>query len=130
MDSASLAEYGLEEMDSYNSSDHSPRVLDIKIANVVGIGESIVPTTINISAPYPNPFNSQTVIQIHLDKNTHLQVDVYDVNGRFIRQLANENFQSGIHEIAFINDGLSSGLYFIKIHNGAFHRTFKVLLLK
>jgi endonuclease/exonuclease/phosphatase family metal-dependent hydrolase len=130
MDSASLAEYGLEEMDSYNSSDHSPRVLDIKIANVVGIGESIVPTTINISAPYPNPFNPQTVIQIHLDKNTHLQVDVYDVNGRFIRQLANENFQSGIHEIAFINDGLSSGLYFIKIHNGAFHRTFKVLLLK
>ncbi len=130
MDSASLAEYGLEEMDSYNSSDHSPRVLDIKIANVVGIGESIVPTTINVSAPYPNPFNPQTVIQIHLDKNTHLQVDVYDVNGRFIRQLANENFQSGIHEIAFINDGLSSGLYFIKIHNGAFHRTFKVLLLK
>ena len=130
MDSASLAEYGLEEMDSYNSSDHSPRVLDIKIANVVGIGESIVPTIINVSAPYPNPFNPQTVIQIHLDKNTHLQVDVYDVNGRFIRQLANENFQSGIHEIAFINDGLSSGLYFIKIHNGAFHRTFKVLLLK
>ena len=130
MDAASLADYGLEEMDSYNSSDHSPRVLDIKIANVVGIGESIVPTIINVSAPYPNPFNPQTVIQIHLDKNTHLQVDVYDVNGRFIRQLANENFQSGIHEIAFINDGLSSGLYFIKIHNGAFHRTFKVLLLK
>jgi endonuclease/exonuclease/phosphatase family metal-dependent hydrolase len=130
MDSASLVDYGLEEIDSYNSSDHSPRVLDIKIANVVGIGESIVPTIINVSAPYPNPFNPQTVIQIHLDKNTHLQVDVYDVNGRFIRQLANENFQSGIHEIAFINDGLSSGLYFIKIHNGAFHRTFKVLLLK
>ena len=43
MDSASLAEYGLEEMDSYNSSDHSPRVLDIKIPADVEIGEAVLP---------------------------------------------------------------------------------------
>ncbi len=130
MDSVSLANYGLDEMDSYNSSDHSPRVLDIKIPDDVGIGSSIIPTTIKISAPYPNPFNPQTGIQIELDKSIHLQADVYDVNGRFVKQIADRDFQSGIHEIKFINDGLASGIYFIKIQNIEIQRTFKVVLLK
>lgn len=130
MDSASLANYGLEEMDSYNSSDHSPRVLDIKIPDDVGIGLSMIPTTIKISAPYPNPFNPQTAIHIELDNSTHLQADIYDVNGRFVKQLANRDFQSGKHEIKFINDGLASGIYFIKIQNVQLQQTFKVVLLK
>jgi hypothetical protein len=130
MDSASLAEYGLEEMDSYNSSDHSPRVLDIKISSEVEIGEAVFPKNIKISAPYPNPFNPQTVIQIELGQNTHLFAEVIDVSGRFVMQLANEYFQSGTHEINFNKDGLASGIYFIKIHNNEFQRTFKVVLLK
>ncbi len=130
MDSASLAEYGLEEMDSYNSSDHSPRVLDIKISSEVEIGEAVFPKNIKISAPYPNPFNPQTVIQIELGQNTHLFAEVIDVSGRFVMQLANEYFQSGTHEINFNKDGLASGIYFIKIQNNEFQRTFKVVLLK
>ena len=130
MDSASLAEYGLEEMDSYNSSDHSPRVLDIKISSEVEIGEAVFPKNIKISAPYPNPFNPQTVIQIELGQNTHLFAEVIDVSGRFVMQLANEYFQSGTHEINFNKNGLASGIYFIKIQNNEFQRTFKVVLLK
>lgn len=130
MDSAALAEYGLDEMDSYHSSDHSPRILDIKSQLDIGIGESIIPTAIKISAPYPNPFNPQTSIQILLEQNTSLLVEVYDVKGSFVAQLANTYFQSGTHEIKFSKDGLASGIYFIKIQNNEFHRTFKVVLLK
>ncbi len=130
MDSASLANYGLDEMDSYISSDHSPRVLDIKIPDNVGIGSSIIPKSIKISAPYPNPFNPQTMIQIELDQRTYLQVNVYDINGRFVKKLIEKDLQSGRHEIKFKNDGLTSGIYFIKIHNVEIQRTFKVVLLK
>ena len=130
MDSASLAEYGLEEMDSYNSSDHSPRVLDIKIPADVEIGEAVVPKNIKISAPYPNPFNPQTAIQIELNENMHLYAAVFDINGRVVKQLINGYLQKGNHEITFNNKGLTSGIYFIRIEGEGIQHTSKVVLLK
>ena len=130
MDSASLAEYGLEAMDSYNSSDHSPRVLDIKIPADVEIGEAVIPKNIKISAPYPNPFNPQTAIQIELNENMHLYVAVFDINGRVVKQLINGYLQKGNHEITFNNKGLTSGIYFIRIEGEGIQHTSKVVLLK
>ena len=130
MDSASLAEYGLEAMDSYNSSDHSPRVLDIKIPADVEIGEAVVPKNIKISAPYPNPFNPQTAIQIELNENMHLYVAVFDINGRVVKQLINGYLQKGNHEVTFNNKGLTSGIYFIRIEGEGIQHTSKVVLLK
>ena len=130
MDSASLAEYGLEAMDSYNSSDHSPRVLDIKIPADVEIGEAVVPKNIKISAPYPNPFNPQTAIQIELNENMHLYAAVFDINGRVVKQLINGYLQKGNHEITFNNKGLTSGIYFIRIVGEGIQHTSKVVMLK
>jgi len=130
MDSASLAEYGLEAMDSYNSSDHSPRVLDIKIPADVEIGEAVIPKNIKISAPYPNPFNPQTAIQIELNENMHLYAAVFDINGRVVKQLINGYLQKGNHEITFNNKGLTSGIYFIRIEGEGIQHTSKVVLLK
>ena len=130
MDSASLAEYGLEAMDSYNSSDHSPRVLDIKIPADVEIGGAVVPKNIKISAPYPNPFNPQTAIQIELNENMHLYAAVFDINGRVVKQLINGYLQKGNHEITFNNKGLTSGIYFIRIEGEGIQHTSKVVLLK
>jgi len=130
MDSASLAEYGLEAMDSYNSSDHSPRVLDIKIPADVEIGEAVIPKNIKISAPYPNPFNPQTAIQIELNENMHLYAAVFDINGRVVKQLINGYLQKGNHEVTFNNKGLTSGIYFIRIEGEGIQHTSKVVLLK
>lgn len=130
MDSASLAEYGLEAMDSYNSSDHSPRVLDIKIPADVEIGEAVIPKNIKISAPYPNPFNPQTAIQIELNENMHLYAAVFDINGRVVKQLINGYLQKGDLEITFNNKGLTSGIYFIRIVGEGIQHTSKVVLLK
>ena len=130
MDSASLAEYGLEEMDSYNSSDHSPRVLDIKISSDVEIGEAVVPKNIKISAPYPNPFNPQTAIQIELNENMHLYAAVFDINGRFVKQVVNDHFQSGTHEITINNKDLASGIYFIRLFSDGKNHTRKLVFLK
>ena len=130
MDSASLAEYGLEAMDSYNSSDHSPRVLDIKIPADVEIGEAVIPKNIKISVPYPNPFNPQTAIQIELNENMHLYAAVFDINGRVVKQLINGYLQKGNLEITFNNKGLTSGIYFIRIVGEGIQHTSKVVLLK
>ena len=130
MDSASLAEYGLEAMDSYNSSDHSPRVLDIKIPADVEIGGAVVPKNIKISAPYPNPFNPQTAIQIELNENMHLYAAVFDINGRFVKQVANDHFQSGTHEITINNKDLASGIYFIRLFSDGKNHTRKLVFLK
>jgi hypothetical protein len=130
MDSAALAAYGLEAMDSYNSSDHSPRVLDIKISGDVGIGASSIPTTIKVSAPYPNPFNPQTVIKIELQEYTFLNAAVFDINGRIVKNIFSGYKFAGDHEIVLQNGGLSSGIYFIKVWGQDFSKTAKVVLLK
>jgi endonuclease/exonuclease/phosphatase family metal-dependent hydrolase len=130
MDSASLAEYGLEAMDSYNSSDHFPRVLDIKISGDVGIGASSIPTTIKVSAPYPNPFNPQTVIKIELQEYTFLSAAVFDINGRMVKNIFSGYKFAGDHEIVLQNSGLSSGIYFIKVWGQDFSKTAKVVLIK
>jgi len=111
MDSASLANYGLDEMDSYNSSDHSPRVMDIKIPDNVGIGSSIIPTTIKISAPYPNPFNPTTKIEYYIPSSGVVKLVVYNIKGQLVETIVNENQIQGTYTAMFNGVGLSSGIY-------------------
>lgn len=69
---------------------------------------------------YPNPFNPSTVIKFSVPANSFVSLKVYDVLGKEISTLVNENLQTGTYEIPFSalisnNKKISSGLYFYKI---------------
>ncbi len=79
---------------------------------------------------YPNPFNPSTKIQFTLTKAGVVTLDVYDVNGQFVKSLINGYLNAGDRELTFDASGLSSGTYFYKISANGYTETKKMLLVK
>jgi len=79
---------------------------------------------------YPNPFNARTVVNYVLHKTERVRIDVYDLLGRKIETLVNEEKQAGQHQAVWDASGYSSGMYFYRINAGDFTETKKMLLLK
>ena len=79
---------------------------------------------------YPNPFNSSTNIQYFIPKYGHLQIDIYNSLGEILFNLENSNKNSGIYQIHFNANSLSSGIYFCKIQFEKSQKIHKILLLK
>ncbi|MBE2219343.1 MAG: T9SS type A sorting domain-containing protein, partial [Ignavibacteria bacterium] len=81
---------------------------------------------------YPNPFNPVTKIKFDVSGISVAQtfLSVYDINGKEISLLVNEELKPGSYEISFNASGLSSGVYFCKISAGNFTDVKKMVLLK
>ena len=130
MDSASLAFYGLEEMDSYNSSDHSPRVLDLRQLYINEVNDENLPLHIQIGHPYPNPFNPNTEVKIELTSPSVVTIELMDIQGRYVRTVLNEPLSSGDHRVIVQGDGLANGIYILVVRSEHIQRSFKVALIK
>ncbi|MCU0373615.1 MAG: DUF362 domain-containing protein, partial [Ignavibacteria bacterium] len=79
---------------------------------------------------YPNPFNPKTIINYQLPVNNYVTMKVFDVSGREVAVLVNEQLQPGKYEVIFDGTNLPSGVYFYKLTAGDFTETKKFLLLK
>ncbi|MBK7500048.1 MAG: T9SS type A sorting domain-containing protein [Ignavibacteriales bacterium] len=81
---------------------------------------------------YPNPFNPSTSIQYAISSTQFVTLKVYDLLGREVATLVNEEKPSGTYNAQFtINDvQLSSGIYFYKLQAGDFVESKKMILLK
>ena len=98
-------------------------------------GGEILPMSIMLYHNYPNPFNPQTNIKFELNKLEEVSIKVYNVLGKEIKQLLQENLPSGEHNIQWDgkdNEGstLPSGIYFIQMIAGSYQKTIKTILLK
>jgi hypothetical protein len=81
---------------------------------------------------YPNPFNSSTNIKYIISKNSFVTITLYDIMGREITTLVNEEKEKGVHEIKFDGGklGLSSGIYFYQMKAGDYTSIKKMVYLK
>lgn len=79
---------------------------------------------------YPNPFNPNTVIGYELPVKVHVSLSVFDILGREVAALVNEEQQPGIYSANFNASSLTSGVYFYKLKAGGFSASGKMLLLK
>jgi len=79
---------------------------------------------------YPNPFNPSTTISYQLPKAAYVTLKVYDVLGKEVEELVNENKSAGIYNVTFNADDLPSGLYFYKIEAGKYSAVRKMMLMK
>jgi hypothetical protein len=89
-----------------------------------------VPDHFFLSNNYPNPFNPTTTIQYGLPEMSHVSVEIYDILGRKVTSLVNEEQPAGYYKINWTGDGKSTGMYFYRIHAGTFTETKKMLMLK
>ena len=84
----------------------------------------------NLFQNYPDPFNPTTVISYQLPANTLVTLKVYDVLGRLVKTLANENQNAGTHSVTFNASSLSSGVYFYRLNAGNYVNTKNLMLIK
>jgi spore coat protein CotH len=79
---------------------------------------------------YPNPFNPTTVINYYLPVAGHVVVKVYDMLGREVATLVNEQKPAGSYHVAFDARLLSSGVYFYSLQSKSFKDTKEMVLIK
>ncbi|MBI3004883.1 MAG: T9SS type A sorting domain-containing protein [Ignavibacteriales bacterium] len=79
---------------------------------------------------FPNPFNPSTTIQYDLPSKAHVRLRVFDVLGREVATLVNEERAAGNHRVSWNAAKFSSGVYFYRIEAGSFVAVRKLLLLK
>ncbi|MBI5470737.1 MAG: T9SS type A sorting domain-containing protein [Ignavibacteriae bacterium] len=103
---------------------------------VLEIG-SVVPGDFSLEQNYPNPFNPSTTIRFQIPDVRSQKSDVsrvtlkaYDVLGREVATLVNENLSAGKYEATFDAKGFASGVYFYRLTSGGQSLTQKLLLTK
>lgn len=79
---------------------------------------------------YPNPFNSITSVKWQMSNAGKAVIKVYDISGREMKTLINDELQPGIHEYKFDASELPSGVYFYRLNAGVFSETRSMILLK
>ena len=89
----------------------------------------------NLKQNYPNPFNPGTVISYQVPFLSYVTIKIYDILGREIATLVNEEKNAGSYKVEFDSrscggSNLTSGIYFYKMNAGNFSETKKMLLLK
>ena len=93
-------------------------------------GTVVIPKDFVLFQNYPNPFNPTTVIHYYLPVASHAVVKVYDVLGREVATLVNEQKLAGSYQVTFDAHLLTSGVYFYSLQAGSFAETKKLILIK
>lgn len=89
-----------------------------------------VPNQIDLSQNYPNPFNPTTTISFQLSAFSKVRLCVYDLLGREVAVLVNEEKLPGNYEVTFDGTNLPSGVYFYSFSTERSFNVKKMLLLK
>jgi len=89
-----------------------------------------VPTSFALNQNYPNPFNPSITIRFDIPKSELVKLVVYDIMGKEVSVLANENVSAGKYEVKWNAASYSSGIYFYTLTAGDFRETKKMILTK
>jgi hypothetical protein len=89
-----------------------------------------IPSGFSLEQNYPNPFNPVTNIRFSIPKSGAVTLKVFDVSGKEVAQLINENMDPGSYNFDFNASHLSSGVYFYRINAEGFADVKKMILVK
>lgn len=83
----------------------------------------------------PNPFKTQTAIRFSLPAESKVKLLIYDISGRLVRTLINEEEVSGVYKVIWNskndrNQTVSAGIYFYKFQTPNYTETKKLLLIE
>ncbi len=94
-----------------------------------------VPEVFALHQNYPNPFNPTTTISFAIPRQATVRLEVYDLVGRLVKVLANEELPQGNYSAVWdgtnvAGTGVSSGIYLYRIQAGTFVSVKKMVLLR
>jgi len=104
---------------------------------ISSVEETILIREFSLSQNYPNPFNPSTKIKYSIpaslnpsEGGTLVSLKIYDLLGREVATLVNEEKQTGYYEIEFNGNNLPSGVYYYQLKANKFVETKKMILLR
>ena len=109
---------------------------DIRIEGIVATtidiseDEMSLPTMFALHQNYPNPFNPSTTIEFSIPYSSHVMLKIYDLLGKEVATLVNEELSMGQHKVNWNAHNLASGIYIYKIQVGEFVQTRKMILMR
>jgi hypothetical protein len=89
-----------------------------------------MPIDYSLEQNYPNPFNPVTTISYSIPAIQNVKLIVYDILGREISTLVNEEKPAGTYSVTFNANRLSSGVYLYRLEAGIFNKVNKMIYLK
>lgn len=95
----------------------------------------LIPTKFDVSNGNPNPFTGNTLINYAIPVTSKVSLSIFDVTGRKIRTLVNENVKPGFYKVSWDgtdnhNNTVAAGVYFYKFETGKFNSTKKLTLIR
>ncbi len=93
------------------------------------------PTATTLGVSYPNPFNSKTVIPLHLAQAGVVHLDVYNIAGQRLRRLTDGYHEAGRHLFAWdgrndLGQPTATGVYLLRMSTPTMSQTRRILLLR
>ncbi|MDP8239738.1 MAG: T9SS type A sorting domain-containing protein [Candidatus Hatepunaea meridiana] len=85
------------------------------ISEDVSLLESSIPLTTNLRPCKPNPFNAMTTIVFELESHSHLQINLFDMQGRCLETICVGDFARGQHQTMWLTSDLASGIYILQM---------------
>ena len=84
---------------------------------------------------YPNPFNPETIINYELPFQSHISLKIFDINGRLVRTLVENEKEAGFYTIVWdgknsLSKNVSTGLYYLQMNTKLFTKTNKMMLIR
>jgi len=106
--------------------------LQFNNSQVIGIQNisNEVPGKFELGQNFPNPFNPVTNIGLRIAQFGFVSLKIFDITGKEVVTLVNEELQPGLYNVDFDASNLSSGTYFYKMETGGFTDVKKMILVK
>ncbi len=82
--------------------------------DATGIEEAVKPQTTGITAIRPNPFNSAVNIEYSVERETRVEIDIYDILGRKIANIENTRRPAGDYRAGWDAADFPGGIYFVR----------------
>ena len=99
-------------------------------SDIVEIQLNLLPNKFQLEQNYPNPFNPTTIIHYTVGSRQFLTLKIYDLLGREIQTLVDEEKSAGFYKAEFDGSSFPSGVYFYQLRAGDFVATKKMILMK
>ena len=95
--------------------------------------DNILPDRVEVEKAFPNPFNSKVKLSFYINPqfgDTHVNVNIFDLRGKIVESLIDNEFMPGYHTTFWNANGKSSGVYFIQLATDNYIDSQKILFLK
>jgi len=89
-----------------------------------------MPNSFHLSQNYPNPFNPSTVISFSVPQEGIVTLRVYDLLGRVVAKLMNEQKEPGQYSVTWDASMMPSGMYLYQLNAGGVSQIQKMLLVR